>query len=74
MKNFTLIEAMIAISILGILTAILIPAMSGKSPVSSYGVNGLTETRCINGYQFIVGANGSAQQILGSNGGGVECQ
>jgi hypothetical protein len=40
----------------------------------SYGINGVTETRCINGMKFVVGQSGSVQQILGPNGGGVPCQ
>lgn len=40
----------------------------------SYGINGLTETRCIDGYKFIVGEGGQARQILDGEGRGVRCQ
>ncbi len=73
MKNgFTLIEFMIIVAILGILA---VAAFSGDLRESnlSYGVNGLTETRCINGFSFVVGKNGSIQQLLNENGGGVRC-
>lgn len=79
-KGFTLIEVMIVLAICGILLAIIVPAIFGHSGGDpngvgsmSYGVNGLTETRCIRGYEFVVGANGSAQQVLNAQGGGVQC-
>lgn len=76
-KGFTLIELMIVLAICGILLAIIVPAVMGGSSAStgglSYGVNGMTETRCIRGYEFVVGRNGSTQQVLNAQGGGVAC-
>lgn len=39
----------------------------------TFGINGMTETRCINGFKFIVGERGHVQQMLNENGGGVKC-
>jgi hypothetical protein len=39
----------------------------------SMGVNGMTESRCIDGYKFIIGQNGFARQIMDELGHGVRC-
>jgi len=39
----------------------------------SFGINGLTESRCIDGYKFIVGQDGSARQIMDELGRGAKC-
>ena len=67
-KSFAPIKLMIAIAIVVMVLTVL-----GASNIS-YGINGVTETRCINGMKFVVGQSGSVQQILGPNGGGVPCQ
>ena len=72
-RGFTLIEMMIVISIIGIVLAITFNAVNGDSNKVQFGVNGMSETRCINGYTFIVGRNGSVQQMLNAQGGGVQC-
>lgn len=79
-KGFTLIEVMIVIAIIGILAAILIPVLAGdtkhtptKSTVS-YGVGGVVETRCIDGYRFIIGGqDSSVRQVMDAFGRGVKC-
>ena len=73
MKGFTLIELMIVFAMIAIVGVVVAGSSEGQSNIS-FGINGLTETRCINGYQFIVGSSGSAQQVLGANGGGVTCK
>ena len=78
MKNkssgFSLIEVMIALAIVTILGSVLILALTGSSGNYTYGANGMTETRCINGMLFVVGQSGSVQQIIGESGGGISCK
>ena len=74
MKNFTLIEMMI-IAVFGLILFSAILAFSGADPKEfSFGINGITETRCINGVQFIVGQDGRPVQVIGADGKGVACK
>lgn len=72
-NGFTLIELIIAIVMISIVGSIIYGAMNPNSSVT-YGANGMTETRCINGYLFVVGRSGSVQQVIGEGGGGVSCK
>ena len=75
-RGFTLIELMIVLVFLasfGLIVAGGFAGMSGNSNIS-FGVNGLTESRCIEGYKFIVGEQGQARQILDEFGKGVRCE
>lgn len=75
-RGFTLIEVMVVICIIMILGAVAVPAIFGKSAGTSnitYGINGVTESRCIEGYKFIIGSDGNPRQILDEFGKGVRC-
>lgn len=75
-RGFTLIGVMIVIAILGILAAVIAPAIMGKpsSPSNvSWGVTGMVEERCIGGYKFVIGQEGRPAQILNELGKGVPC-
>lgn len=60
---------------MGVLAAIIVPAITGTrhSGELSMGINGVAESRCIQGYQFVVGRDGSTRQIMDENGRGVRC-
>lgn len=75
MKNgFTLVELMI-VMIIVTLFAMILGGASVMPPGTSlsFGANGAVETRCINGYSFVVGSDGGARQIVDSDGNGVHC-
>jgi prepilin-type N-terminal cleavage/methylation domain-containing protein len=76
-RGFTLIELMIAV-VIGItfimFVAGVVNGTSGGANPISWGINGLTESRCIEGYKFIVGQEGQARQILDEFGKGVRCE
>lgn len=74
-KGFTLIELMIVIAVLFIVGMIAFGGVTGSASNNlSFGFNGITETRCINGYQFVVGRDGNARQVLDEFGKGARCQ
>ena len=79
-RGFTLIEMMIVVVMIGIIATIVMgvvgagtSAMSGNSNIT-WGVNGMTESRCIEGYKFIINQDGHTRQILDEMGKGVKCQ
>lgn len=71
-KGFTLVEL---IMVLAVVAMLILVAVGGVNNTElSYGVNGLSETRCIAGYKHVVGEQGQARQILDENGRGIKCQ
>lgn len=75
-KGFTLIEVMVVVVIVMTLGLVVVGAVSGTSAGNtiSYGVNGMTEIRCIDGYRFVIGQQGQARQVLDEFGKGSRCE
>ena len=75
-RGFTLIEMMVAVVFILCVGMFVINAVNGFNNAGSisFGINGMTESRCIEGYKFIVGQEGQARQILDEFGKGVRCE
>ena len=74
-KGFTLVELAVALIFLASLGLIIagFAGISGGSNIS-IGINGMMETRCVEGYKFIVDQNGNTRQILDEFGKGARCE
>ena len=75
-RGFTLIEVMVAIVFGLCIFAFVMSAVNGftGNGTISWGVNGMTEMRCIDGYKFVIGEHGQARQVMDEFGKGVKCQ
>ena len=74
-KGFTLIELMIVIVMIGIVGLTIMNIVMGTAVGTSvsWGVNGMTEVRCIDGYKFVIGEHGQARQMMDELGKGIKC-
>jgi type II secretory pathway pseudopilin PulG len=75
-RGLTIIEMLTIVVMIGIAAAIFLPAIFGDRSTSgstTWGINGTTESRCIEGYKFVVDTTGNARQILDEYGKGVRC-
>jgi len=76
-RGFTIVEFLILLVFIGILAVVVIGVLAGTAAPGnnlSFGFNGITETRCINGYTFVVGRDGNARQVLDEFGKGARCK
>lgn len=75
LSGFTIVELITVLAIVVILVSVVMDATgsgSGSNSIS-WGMNGMTETRCIGGYRFVVGEQGQARQIMDEAGRGIRC-
>ena len=75
-QGFTIVEFLVLLAFVGIMATAVIGVLAGTQAQGnnlSFGFNGITETRCINGYTFVVGADGNARQVLDEFGKGARC-
>lgn len=75
-SGFTLIELMVAV-VIGLTVLLMIAGAVGGASSSntvSWGINGMTEMRCIEGYKFVIGDKGQARQVMDEFGKGVRCE
>ena len=72
-KGYTLIEIMVFIVIASVLVIIFASFIFTTKNSSTFGINGFTETRCIDGYKFVIGSDHQPRQIMDSFGKGVPC-
>ena len=74
-RGMTLIEVLVIAAIIAILALVAVPAIVGHDATSNitFGINGTTESRCVEGYKFVLDNKGNARQILDEFGKGVRC-
>ena len=73
-RGFTLIELMFAIVMFTIVLMVGFGFLNTETKNLSIGYNGVTETRCIDGYKFIIGERGRPTQMLDHHGNGISCE
>lgn len=75
-RGFTLVELMIALAIAVMAGMMMWVAVNSTNEGSnlSWGINGVSETRCMNGYLFVVGPDGSMRQVMDQLGRGARCE
>lgn len=72
-RGLTLTELAIAVFIASIVVLVVIGSISNNQSSTSFGFNGVAETRCVDGYKFIIGRDGGARQFMDESGRGVRC-
>lgn len=74
-RGFTIIELIIVVMIVGLVGLIVIGAANGglSGGDITFGINGMSETRCVGGYKHTIGPDGSARQIMDEFGKGIRC-
>jgi len=76
-RGFTLIELMVfAIAFVAVFVIMIAGVVNGakQGNTISWGINGMTEMRCIDGYKFTVSQEGNVRQVMDEFGKGVRCQ
>lgn len=72
-RGITLIEIMVVVAFALIIVSIGMGFLGATRGNVSMGINGIAESRCIEGYKFVIGEHGQPRQILDEFGKGVRC-
>lgn len=79
-RGWTKFEVVIVLAItsimaLAVMTVVLPVVLGSKRHGTNKNavVNGMIESRCVEGYKFAIGPKGATQQILDSAGHGIPC-
>lgn len=73
-RGFTLIELITVFIIIAIVGMVGLGAINSSNNNITYGAMGMTESRCIEGYKFVMDQRGNSRQILDEFGKGVRCE
>ncbi len=75
-RGFTLIEMVFAIAFVAVFVIMITGVVNGakQGNTISWGINGMTEMRCIDGYKFTVSQEGNVLQVMDEFGKGLKCQ
>ena len=73
-KGVTLIELLIGTAILSIVAVIVFGGYTAYNTHMSSGINGVVETKCVKGYECIIGSGGRASQMFDEMGRGIRCR
>jgi hypothetical protein len=68
-----IVQGFIVLVIFALLFIIVWAQIENPSSNVSWGINGMTEERCIGGYKHVIGEGGQARQIMDEFGKGVKC-
>lgn len=71
---FTFVLCVIVFFIFVIIGSAYYNATGASNNTMSYGMNGFVEQRCISGYSYVVGHDGSVRQTMDEFGRGVKCK
>jgi hypothetical protein len=72
LNRVTLIELMVIAFAVVMVACIWSVGVSSNSV--SLGINGVVESRCVDGYKFMMSHDGSARQVMDEFGHGVRCR
>lgn len=73
-QGITMVEVMIVIFFLMIFASLASRGFGALDDGNvTFSVNGMVETKCIEGYKFIIDQQGTARQILDEFGKGARC-
>jgi hypothetical protein len=75
MKTVTFFNVIFTIVFIAIVATVVLNVASAVSNSGSvsFGIGGMTEIRCMDGYKFVMSGEGQARQILDEFGKGARC-